>query len=55
MDTMHLKENLVLVGFEGSALTLTLIISLKIIILCNCSSAMTKDYCLVIFHGTEWP
>ena len=54
MDTLHLKYHLVLFGSEGSALTLSLfLLSPRIIMLCNCSSAMTKDHFLVIPYGTK--
>ena len=48
MDTMHLKDRLVLFGSEGSSLTLPLLLlSLRIITLCHCSSTMTMDRLLV--------
>ena len=48
MDTMHLKGPLVLFGSEGSDLTLPLLLrSLRIIILCHCTSTKTNDHCLV--------
>ena len=54
MDTLHLKDPLVLFGYEGSALTLPLfLLSPRIIMLCHCSSTMTKDCFLLIYYGTE--
>ena len=54
MDTMHLKDPLVLFGYEDSALTLPLFhLSPRIIMLCYCSSIMAKDYILVSFHDTK--
>ena len=45
MDTMHLKDPLVLFGSEGSVLTLPLFfLSLRIIMLWHCSSTKTKDH-----------
>ena len=56
MDTMHLNYQFVLFGSEGSALTPTLfLLSPRIVMLCHCSSRMTKDHFLVIFHGTKSP
>ena len=56
MHTLHLKYPLVLFGSEGSALTLPLSpLSPRIIMLCHCSSTMTKDQFLVILYGTKWP
>ena len=53
MFTMHLKDPF---RSEGSALTLTLfLLSPRIIMLCPCSSAMTKDHFLEICYGTKWP
>ena len=52
MDIMHLKDLLVLFGSEGSVLTLFLL-SPKIIMLCHCSSTVTKNYLLVIIYGTK--
>ena len=54
MDTMHLKYPLVLFVSESSALPLFLL-SPRIIMLCHCSSTMTKDHFLIIFHGTKCP
>ena len=48
MDTLHLKYPLVLLGSEGSALTPY---SLRILMLCHCSSTMTKDLVLLISYG----
>ena len=55
MDTMHPKDLLVLFGSLGSTLTLPILFSSRINMLCDCSSTMTKDHFLVIFYGTEWP
>ena len=56
VDTMHLKESLVLCGSEGSPLTLPLFpLSIRISMLCHCSSTMTKDPFLVTFYRTKWP
>ena len=45
MDNLHLKDPLVLFGVEGSALTFPLFLfSPRIIMLCHCSSTMTKDH-----------
>ena len=56
MYTLHLKYPLVVFGYEGSALTLPpFLLSPRIIMLCHCSSLMTKDYILLIYHGTKWP
>ena len=43
VDAMHLKDPSVIVGFEGSALSL---LSPRIDMLCNCSSTMTEDHFL---------
>ena len=49
MDTLHLKYPLVLLGSEGSALTLPLFLrSPRIKTLCHCSSTMTKDHFFII-------
>ena len=54
MDTLHLKDPLVLIGSEGSALTLPLfLLSTRIIMLCHCSSAMTKDHFLLKLYVTK--
>ena len=54
MDTLHLKYPLVLFGSEGSALTLPLfLLSPRIIMLCHCSSTMTKDHFFQIPYGTK--
>ena len=54
MDTLHLKYPLVLFGSEGYALTLLLLLlSPRVIVLCHCSSTMTKDHFLMIFYGTK--
>ena len=54
LDTLHLKYPLVLLGHEGSALTLPLFLPLpKITMLCHCSLTKTKDHLLLIAHGTE--
>ena len=56
VDTLHLKDPLVLFGSEGSALSLPLFhLSHRIIMLCHCSSTVTKDHFLVIFYITKWP
>ena len=50
MGTMNLKDSLVLFG---SALTRYLfLLSLRIIMLCHCSSTITKEKPLVRYHGT---
>ena len=50
MDILHLNYPLVLFGSKGSASTLPLILlSPRIMMLCHCSSTMTKDHFLVIF------
>ena len=54
MDTMHLKDDLVLFSSECAALTLPLFL-LSLFMLCHCSSKMTKDHFLVISYGTKWP
>ena len=54
VDTMHLKEPLVLFGSEGSAPTVRLVL-LSPRILCHFSSTATKDHFLKIVHGTKWP
>ena len=47
VDTMHLKDPLVIFGFEGSDLSLTLsLLSPRIDMLCHCSSTMTEDHFL---------
>ena len=48
IDTMHLKDPLFLFRSEGSALTLPLFHSVRIITLCHCSSTMTTDNFLVL-------
>ena len=54
MDTLHLKYPLVLFGSEGSALTLPLfLLSHRMIMLCHCSSTMTKDHFLLTSYGTK--
>ena len=56
MDTMHLKYTLVQIRSEGSALTLPLcLLSPRIIMLCHCSSTMTKDHFLEILYGIKRP
>ena len=56
MDMLHLNYPLVLFGSEGSTLTLHLsLFSPRIIFLCHCSSKMTKDHFLIIFHDTKCP
>ena len=53
MVTLHLKYPLVLFGSEGSALTLPLfLLSPRIIMICHCSSTMTKDHFLPMSYGT---
>ena len=53
MDTLHLQYPLVFFGSGGSALTLPLFrLSPRIIMLCHCSSTMTKDHFLLIFFAT---
>ena len=54
MDTLHLKDPLVLFGSKGSALTLPLfLLSPRIIMLCHCSSTMTTDHFLLTSYGTK--
>ena len=56
MDTMHLKDPLVLFGSEGSAFTVPLfLLSLRIIMFCHIYSTMSKHHFLVMFYGTKWP
>ena len=56
MDTMRLKDPLVLFGSEGSSLTRPLfLLSPRIIMLGHCSSTVTKDHFLVLCHDTKWP
>ena len=56
MDTLHLKYPWVRFGSEGSALTLTLfLLSPRIIMLCHCSSTVTKDKFLLVAYGSKWP
>ena len=57
MDTLHLKYALVLFGTElGSLLTLHLfLLSLKIIMLCQCYPTMTKDHFWIIVYATKLP
>ena len=51
MDTMHLKDPLVLFGSKASALTLPLfLLSPRIIMVCHCSSTMAKDNDKRPFH-----
>ena len=46
---LHVKYPLVLFGFEDSALILPLfLLSPRVIMLCHCSSTMTKDHVLII-------
>ena len=50
MDTLHLKYPMVLFGSEGSALTIHLfLLSLRIILLCHCSSTMAQYHFLYNF------
>ena len=47
MDTMHLKPPLVLLGSEGSAITLPLfLLSPRIIMLCHCFMALDEPLCV---------
>ena len=56
MYTMHLKDPLVLIGSEGSALTLHFSrLSPRIIRTCHCFSTMTMDHFVLISYGTKWP
>ena len=56
LDTMRLKNPLVLFGFEGSDLSLPLLLlSPRINMLHHCSSTMTKDHLLKKLHVTKWP
>ena len=53
MDTLHLKDPLVLFWSDGSALTLPLFrLSPRIIMLCHCSSTRTKDRFMLISYMT---
>ena len=53
MNTMHIKDPLVVLGYEGSIPPLPhFLISSRIIMLCL---TITKYYFLVISHGTKWP
>ena len=54
MDTMYLKDSVVIFGSEGSALILHHL-ELYCIMCCHCSSIMKKNQFLVIFYGTKWP
>ena len=55
-DNVHLKDRLVLFGFEGSFLSLRLLLpSNSIDMHWHCSSTMTKDHVLEKLNGTEWP
>ena len=50
------NDNLFLYESEGYSLLFPLfLLSPRIIMPCRCSSTMTKDHVLVIFHGTKWP
>ena len=54
MDTMHLKDPLVLFGSEGTALTLPrFLLSLGINMLWHCSSTVTEDYFFIMVYGTK--
>ena len=54
MNTLHLKYPLVLFGSEGSALTLPLILlSPRVVILCHCSSTITKDHFFIKSYGSK--
>ena len=54
MDTQHLKYSLVVLVYEGSALTLPLVLlSPRIIMVCHCSSTMTRDHFLLISYSTK--
>ena len=54
VDTLHLKEPLVIFGSEDSALTLPLfLLSPRIIMQSHCSSTMTKDHFSVILYGAK--
>ena len=48
MDTLHLKYPLVLFGSEEFVTLSLFLLSPKIIMLCDCSSTMTKDQILLI-------
>ena len=55
LDTMHLKDPLVLFGFEGYAIPLPLFLpSPRINKLCHCSSTLTEGHFLRTHYGTEW-
>ena len=55
MDTMLLKYTLVLLGSEGSNLTLPhFLLSATKIRLCHCFSTITKEHSLEICYGTIW-
>ena len=56
MDIRYLRDPLVFFGSEGSAPALPLfLLSPRMIMLCHCSSAMTKDHFLPISHGIKLP
>ena len=55
MDTMHLKDPLILFATEDLSHSPSFLPSFRIIMLSHCSSAITKDHFLVIFYGTECP
>ena len=52
-DTLHLKDPLVLFGYQGAALTLLFLLLSRMIMLCHCSTSMTKDLILLISYGTK--
>ena len=55
IDTMHLKDPLIIVGSDGPALPTPLFhLSSKINMLCHCSFTMVKHHALVIFYDTKW-
>ena len=54
VEIMHLKDPLILFGSEGSALTPPLfLLQSRIILLCHCSTSMTKFHFLVKCYGTK--
>ena len=55
IDNMHLNDPLVLLGSEGCTIILPLfLLSYRIIMLCHCSSTITKYQVLVICYDTKW-
>ena len=55
IDTMHLKDHLVLLGLEGSAISFRLFLrSHRINMLCHCSSTMANHF-FEKRYVTDWP